>query len=82
MDELIDHHAVAQYLGITTRTLRTWIGSGKIPAPISIGRRRLWVTSILDAWLKVRAEHGITDPHRPNISHPAPPRRGRPRLPA
>lgn len=81
MDELIDHHAVAQYLRVTTRTLRTWIRNAQIPEPIVIGRKQFWVKSVLDAWMKKRAENGCEQqPSRAsNVSRA---RRGRPRLPA
>jgi predicted DNA-binding transcriptional regulator AlpA len=81
MDELIDHHAVAQYLRVTTRTLRTWIRNGQVPKPIAIGRKQFWVKPVLDAWLSERAQRGCEQqPIKPsNVSRA---RRGRPRLPA
>lgn len=81
MDELIDHHAVAQYLRVTTRTLRTWIRNAQIPKPIVIGRKQLWVKPVLDAWLKERAQCGCEQQPRKE-SDGSRIRRGRPRLPA
>ena len=82
MNELIDHHSVAKWLGVTTRTLRTWTRYGKIPAPVSIGRKRLWIRSVLEAWLCARAEHGDIDSQWQNASDRTRARRGRRRLPA
>lgn len=81
MDQLIDHHAVAQYLHVTTRTLRTWIRKAQIPEPIVIGRKQFWVKPVLEAWLTDRAQSGCgQQPSRAsNVSRA---RRGRPRLSA
>lgn len=79
--ELIDQHEVAKLLGVTTRTLRTWIKTGQVPRPIRIGRKQFWVKSVLDAWLKDRAQSNCD---RPSKDAPDVPRvrRGRPRLPS
>jgi len=81
MDELIDHHAVAQHLRVTTRTLRTWIRNEVVPKPITIGRKQFWVKPVLDAWLRERAQSGCEQQPR-NASNAPRPRRGRPRLPS
>jgi len=81
MDELVDHHAVAQHLRVTTRTLRTWIKDGKIPRPVAIGRKQFWVKPVLDAWLRERAQSGCEQQPR-KASDVSRVRRGRPRLPA
>lgn len=80
MDELLDHHAVAQFLRVTTRTLRTWIQNGQLPKPIAIGRKQFWVRPVLDAWLKERAQSGCEQLLR-KASDVSRVRRGRPRLP-
>lgn len=81
MDELIDHHTVAKNLGVTTRTLRTWIRDGQIPAPVRIGRKQIWVKPVLETWLKDRAKKGCDQQlqRTRNVPKAA---RGRPRLPA
>lgn len=81
VDELIDHNKVAKHLGVTTRTLRTWIKNGQIPGPIRIGRKQFWVKSVLDAWLKDRAQ-GNCDQSSKDAPDVPRARRGRPRLPA
>jgi len=81
VDELIDHNEVAKLLGVTTRTLRTWIKGGQVPGPIRIGRKQFWVKSVFDAWLKGRAQSSCDQPSRKAPDVP-PARRGRPRLPA
>lgn len=81
MDELIDHHTVAKILGVTTRTLRTWIKGSQIPAPVRLGRKQFWVKPVLEAWLKDRAEKGCDQ--QPQSARNVPKAaRGRPRLPA
>ena len=81
MDELIDHHTVAKILGVTPRTLRTWIKDSQIPAPVRIGRKQFWVKPVLDAWLKGQAEKGCD--RKPEMTLNVPKAaRGRPRLPA
>jgi predicted DNA-binding transcriptional regulator AlpA len=37
MDEKVDQHDVAKYLGVSTRTVRNLIKRGELPAPIRIG---------------------------------------------
>ena len=81
MDELIDHNEVAKVLGVTTRTLRTWIKNAQIPGPIRIGRKQFWVKSVFDAWLKDRAQSNWDPPSKDAPEVPRA-RRGRPRLPA
>ncbi len=81
MDELIDHNEVAKVLGVTTRTLRTWLKDGQVPGPIRIGRKQFWVKSVFDAWLKDRAQSSCGKPLRETPVVPRA-RRGRPRLPS
>ena len=81
MEDLIDHHEIAQYLHVTTRTLRTWIKAGLIPKPVVIGRKRFWSKTVLEAWLRGRAQDGC-DQQRMESSKRIRTRRGRPRLPA
>lgn len=81
MDETIDHHSVAQYLHVTTRTLRTWIKDGRILRPIAIGRKRFWVKPVLEAWLRERGRVSH-DQRAIESSKRTRARRGRPRLPA
>jgi len=43
VDDKIDQHDVARYLGVSTRTVRTLIKRGELPPPIRIGRKQFWL---------------------------------------
>ena len=51
MDEKIDQHDVAEYLGVSTRTVRNLIKRGGLPPPIRIGRKQFWLKSNFARWL-------------------------------
>ena len=51
MDEKIDQHDVAKYLGISTKTVRTLIQLGELPRPIRIGRKQFWLKDKFTRWL-------------------------------
>ncbi|MDZ4167894.1 MAG: helix-turn-helix domain-containing protein [Coriobacteriia bacterium] len=57
MDELLDIAAVAEYLGVSDRTVYNRVRSGELPA-IKVGR--LWRVrkADLEAWLGTRDAHG------------------------
>lgn len=48
---LLTAAAVAQALGISVRTLRTWDSGGRIPAPRRIGRATRWDAAELREWV-------------------------------
>jgi predicted DNA-binding transcriptional regulator AlpA len=50
-----DAKYLARLLGVGVRSLRTWDYSGKIPAPIKLGARTVWVISEIRAWLAAGA---------------------------
>jgi excisionase family DNA binding protein len=51
VDEKIDQHDVARYLGVSTRTVRNLIERGELPPPIRIGRKQLWLKEEFTRWL-------------------------------
>ena len=80
MDEKIDQHDVAKYLGVSTRTVRTLIKRGDLPPPIRIGRKQFWLKDKFTRWLH---DGGTASVRLRPSSSPAKVviRRGRPRLP-
>ena len=42
---------VAELLNLSLRSLWTYVGQGRVPAPIHIGRSTRWKRSDIDAWL-------------------------------
>ena len=54
MDEKIEQHDVAKYLGVSTRTVRNLIKRGELPPPICIGRKRFWLKGKFARWLQDR----------------------------
>ena len=51
VDEKIDQHEVARYLGVSTRTVRGFIARGELPRPIRIGRKQFWLKAEFSRWL-------------------------------
>lgn len=52
MDEKIDQHDVAKYLGVSTRTVRNLIKRGELPPLIRIGRKQFWLKDKFTGWLR------------------------------
>jgi excisionase family DNA binding protein len=50
VDEKIDQHDVARYLGVSTRTVRNLIKRDELPPP-RIGRKQLWLKEKFTRWL-------------------------------
>ncbi len=50
-ETLIDADVLAEKLDVHRVTIRKWQTSGKIPAPIRIGRTVKWRLSEVDAWI-------------------------------
>lgn len=48
---LIDAAEVARRLKVSVRTVRVMQVSGRMPAPIRIGRRVRWRADVVDAWI-------------------------------
>jgi len=49
---LVDGEAAARLLGISVRHLLSLDSGGRIPQPVRLGRRRLWVVEELRAWAR------------------------------
>jgi hypothetical protein len=45
---------------VTPRTWRTWHATGKVPAPIRIGRTPFWRPAELKAWIDAGCPDGAT----------------------
>jgi predicted DNA-binding transcriptional regulator AlpA len=81
VEEMIDQHDVAEYLGVSTRTVRTFIKRGALPPPIRIGRKQFWLKDKFTRWLygggivsdQMRSARDVVN---------SVPRRGRTSLPA
>jgi excisionase family DNA binding protein len=81
VDEKIDQHDVAKFLGVSTRTVRTLIKRGELPPPIRIGRKQFWLKGEFTRWLHdggTASDPMRSDQDGANVFA----RRGRPRLPA
>jgi prophage regulatory protein len=52
---VVDARGLARLLSSGKRTVGTWNAAGKIPAPIRIGGRVVWVVSEIRAWLAAGA---------------------------
>jgi predicted DNA-binding transcriptional regulator AlpA len=52
VDEKIDQHDVAKYLGVSTKTVRTLLERGELPPPIRIGRKQFWLKGKFTRWLE------------------------------
>jgi predicted DNA-binding transcriptional regulator AlpA len=81
VEEKIDQHELAEYLGVSTRTVRTLIKRGELPPPIRIGRKQFWLKDKLTRWLHDGGAASVRMRSARNVAN-AIVRRGRPRLPA
>jgi predicted DNA-binding transcriptional regulator AlpA len=51
--QTLNQREVAQLLGVSPLTLRSWIRKGRFPKPLKIGLRRLhWPRSLIEAMLQ------------------------------
>lgn len=50
-ETLIDAAALAEKLNVHQVTIRKWQTSGKIPAPVRIGRAVKWRLTEIEAWI-------------------------------
>ncbi len=77
-DDILSPAAIAEYFGVSTRTIRNWVKDHVLLPPIGIRRKKYWLRAALTAWLADRAQQTV--PFR-NTAPKAPARRvGRPRL--
>jgi excisionase family DNA binding protein len=79
MDEKIDQHDVAKYLGVSTRTVRNLVKRSELPAPIRIGRNQFWLKGKFMRWLEDGGAASIQEQPAARSSKLGAPR-GRPRL--
>ena len=52
---VVDAKRLAAMLCAGVRTVRTWDAAGKLPAPVRIGGRVVWLVSEIRAWLDAGA---------------------------
>jgi predicted DNA-binding transcriptional regulator AlpA len=50
-----DAKRLSRLLGVGVRSVRTWDYAGKLPRPIKLGARTVWVLSEIRAWLAAGA---------------------------
>jgi prophage regulatory protein len=50
-ESLVDLHAVAERLGVATRTIHRLIAAGELPPPVKVGRASRWFNSDVDRYL-------------------------------
>jgi excisionase family DNA binding protein len=43
---------VARMCGVSRQTVRLWTAKGYLPAPVLLGRRKLWPVTAVQAWLE------------------------------
>ncbi len=56
----VDAKSLANLLGLSLRTIRAHDASGKLPAPIRIGGRVVWLVSEINCWLEAGAPDRVT----------------------
>ena len=61
---MMDLKALADALGICTRTARRAIRRGELPPGIGMGRRRIWTAGRVRAWLDRRADEAEREAER------------------
>jgi predicted DNA-binding transcriptional regulator AlpA len=52
---VVDAARLAKLLGVGLRSVRTWDAAGKLPRPIKLGVRTVWVLAEIRAWLAAGA---------------------------
>ena len=52
---VVDARRLTKLLSCGLRTVRTWDAAGKLPAPVRIGGRVVWVVAEIRAWLAAGA---------------------------
>ena len=61
---LVDEHALAQILSITTRTVRRMVTRHELPPPVPLAGRSTWVVARLLAHIEARAERAAQKAER------------------
>jgi len=49
---LLDVRAVAERLSVSARAIWKWQASGRLPAPVRLGRSVRWRSSDIDEWIE------------------------------
>lgn len=42
---------IAEYYGVSVRTVQRWVCSGEFPPPFKLGRKRLWIPEQVREWM-------------------------------
>jgi predicted DNA-binding transcriptional regulator AlpA len=56
----VDAERLAKLLSAGLRSIRAWDAAGKLPRPVKIGGRVVWVVSEIRAWLEAGAPDRAT----------------------
>jgi predicted DNA-binding transcriptional regulator AlpA len=80
MDDKIDQREVAEYLGISTKTVRKLIRRGELPRLSESGRNQFWLKDRFTGWLRDGGAVSVRTPCAGNIDKLVG-RCGRPRSP-
>lgn len=65
---LLTGKRAAKLCGISGRTWRTWDSGGLVPAPVTVGRTRLWRSAELVAWVNVGCPRRTDWEHRLEVN--------------
>lgn len=79
--DILDKQAVLHELGISERTLETWVKQAHFPPPVPLGRRVCWTREALERWKTLTFAYQLDfQPRRGGSAHtvsPAPATRAR-----
>lgn len=65
MTDILTVAQVAEYLGLSVRTVQDYRLDGRLPEPLMVGRTPTWTRSQVDEWQASRPGRGArTDLHR------------------
>lgn len=54
-DALLTVETVAELIGCKPDTLRKWVGVGRFPQPLHMGRAIRWRAAVVNDWMRSRA---------------------------
>ena len=64
MSDVLTVAQVAEYLGLSIRTVETYRADGRMPEPTMVGRTPTWTREQIDQWMTSRPGQGArTDLH-------------------
>ena len=58
MSDVLTVAQVAEYLGLSIRTVETYRADGRLPEPTMVGRTPTWTRAQIDAWQAARPGQG------------------------